>query len=248
MDVIGFLCVSPGSSTVQLHESLGNRRACACSETGFSSQNGNRAWGCTPEEESSVVRFFCGQKDSMQGIFMYEYFLFMLGSVCLVKRSTTGWQTLHWWRRGWNGDEEVAETTVKRLLCCKFLRQVYRCWWGICREINAFFFRFQYHMFYVLYLFVIYLLPLPRTSIRQRSFPSKSFPVHQLSYNSTQISRLSTATVRVWCEVIADMWWTCQYGGQSPKYFCFPCQFSFHGFFPTFTNHPTMQSRHWKRR
>jgi hypothetical protein len=39
MDVIGFLCVSLGSSTVQLHDSLGSRRACSCSEAGFSSQN-----------------------------------------------------------------------------------------------------------------------------------------------------------------------------------------------------------------
>jgi hypothetical protein len=44
MDVIGFLRVSLGSSTVQLHDSLGSRRACACSESGFSSQNGDRAW------------------------------------------------------------------------------------------------------------------------------------------------------------------------------------------------------------
>jgi hypothetical protein len=38
----------------------------------------------------------------------------------------------------------VAETTVKRLLCCGFRRtgktmgQVYQCWWRICREINVF--------------------------------------------------------------------------------------------------------------
>jgi hypothetical protein len=41
MDVIGFLHVSLGSSIVQLHDGLGSRRA--CSEAGFSSQNGNRA-------------------------------------------------------------------------------------------------------------------------------------------------------------------------------------------------------------
>jgi hypothetical protein len=34
MDVIGFLCVSLGSITVQLHDSLGKRHACACSEAG----------------------------------------------------------------------------------------------------------------------------------------------------------------------------------------------------------------------
>jgi hypothetical protein len=43
MDVIGFLCGSLGNSTDQLHDSLGSRRACACSEAGFSSQNGDRA-------------------------------------------------------------------------------------------------------------------------------------------------------------------------------------------------------------
>jgi hypothetical protein len=39
MDVIGFLCVSLGSSTTQFHERLGNRRT----EAGFSSQNGDCA-------------------------------------------------------------------------------------------------------------------------------------------------------------------------------------------------------------
>jgi hypothetical protein len=43
MVVINFLCVSVGSSTVQLHGSLGSRRACTCSEASFSSQNGDRA-------------------------------------------------------------------------------------------------------------------------------------------------------------------------------------------------------------
>jgi hypothetical protein len=41
MDVIGFLCVSIGSSKVQHHDSVGCARACR--EAGFSSQNGDRA-------------------------------------------------------------------------------------------------------------------------------------------------------------------------------------------------------------
>jgi hypothetical protein len=45
IDVIGFLCASIGSRIVQLHVRLGSRRACAYSEAGFSSQNGDRAWG-----------------------------------------------------------------------------------------------------------------------------------------------------------------------------------------------------------
>jgi hypothetical protein len=40
MEVIGFLYVSLGSSTVQLRESLCSRGARTCSEAGFNRQNG----------------------------------------------------------------------------------------------------------------------------------------------------------------------------------------------------------------
>jgi hypothetical protein len=45
----------------------------------------------------------------------------------------------------------------------KAMGQVYQCWWRICREIDAFTPppRFEYHMFYVLYPFVTYVLTLP---------------------------------------------------------------------------------------
>jgi hypothetical protein len=36
--------------------------------------------------QRSIVRFFCGQKDSMQRIFITKCFLFTVGSVCRVKR------------------------------------------------------------------------------------------------------------------------------------------------------------------
>jgi hypothetical protein len=152
MDLIGFLCVSLRSSVVQLHDSLASRRAWACLEAGFSSKHGDRAWGCTTEEQRSVMRF-CGQKDSMQRIFIKKYFLFTVGSVYRVKRFPTGRQTFRWWRRGWNGGGGMAETTVKRLLCCGFRRthkemgQVYQCCWRMCRGVNVFFSRFEYHMF-----------------------------------------------------------------------------------------------------
>jgi hypothetical protein len=66
----------------------------------------------------------------------------------------------------------VAETTVRRLLCCGFrhagkaMGQLYQCWWRICREINIFP-NFEYHMFYILYPFVTYWLTLRRS----RSWP-----------------------------------------------------------------------------
>jgi hypothetical protein len=40
--VIGFLCVSLDSKPMKLHDSIDSRRACAYSEAGFSSQNGDR--------------------------------------------------------------------------------------------------------------------------------------------------------------------------------------------------------------
>jgi hypothetical protein len=42
--------------------------------------------------------------------------------------------------------------------------QMYQCWWRICRDINVSS-SFEYHMFYVLYPFVTYLLTLPRSCV-----------------------------------------------------------------------------------
>jgi hypothetical protein len=93
----------------------------------------------------------------------------LMTSTCLLKK-TLMWQMFHWRRRGWNGGAEVAETTVRGLLCCGFRRtakrmgHVYQCRWKISRETNVFS-KFEYHMFQVLYQFVTYLLSLPRTKM-----------------------------------------------------------------------------------
>jgi hypothetical protein len=163
MNIIGFLCAPLGGSTVQLHESLGSRRACPCSEAGFSSQNGDSDYGVYYRRA-----LFCWQKNSVQSIFIKKCFLFTVGIVCRVKRYIAGRQKFRWWRRRLNGGAEVVETTVKRLPCCGFRRtgkvigQVYQCWWRICREIRVFS-RFEYHIFYFLYPSVTYLLTLPHS-------------------------------------------------------------------------------------
>jgi hypothetical protein len=56
MDVIDFLCVSLSRSTVQLHDSLGSRRACAYSEAGFNSQLATVLEEYNTDEQRSVVR------------------------------------------------------------------------------------------------------------------------------------------------------------------------------------------------
>jgi hypothetical protein len=65
------------------------------------------------------------------------------GGKCLSRKAVHSWVE----KRGKRfGDGEVAETTAKRLICCGFrrtgkaMRQVYQCWWRVCREINLFFF------------------------------------------------------------------------------------------------------------
>jgi hypothetical protein len=93
MDVIGFLCVSLGSSTVQLHASLGSRRACACSEAGFNSQNGYRAWGCTTEDQRSVVCvyvcvcFFFLWAKWLNAKDIYKEIISVYGGKCLSRKA-----------------------------------------------------------------------------------------------------------------------------------------------------------------
>jgi hypothetical protein len=106
----------------------------------------------------------CGQKDSIQRIFIKKCSLFRVGSVCRVKRITAVSKSF--------ADDEEVETEVRKWLRqhtkdCGFRRtgkamgQVYLCWWRICREINVLS-RFEYQLFYISYPFVTCLLTLPR--------------------------------------------------------------------------------------
>jgi hypothetical protein len=134
MNVIDFLCVSLGNSTVQLHHNLGNRRACACSNAGFCRKNDDLACGMYYRGRA----FSCG--------FLWANWLNAKHLLkCLSRKAVQRWcQTFCWWR-SWNGCAEVAETTVKKILCCGFRRsgkamtQVCQRWWRICRETNIFF-------------------------------------------------------------------------------------------------------------
>jgi hypothetical protein len=64
---------------------------------------------CIAEELRSVVQFFfCGQNNLMQKIFIMKCFLFMVESVCHVKRFTTGGKRF--------ADDEEVETEVRKWL------------------------------------------------------------------------------------------------------------------------------------
>jgi hypothetical protein len=122
IDVIDFLCVSLGSSTVHLHDCLGIRRACACSEAGFSSQNGHRAW-VYYWRAAFRFAFFCGQKDSIQRIFIKKFAVY--GRKCLLRKTVHNWVDKFSQGRSKVADvarpgAELAETTVERLPYCRF--------------------------------------------------------------------------------------------------------------------------------
>jgi hypothetical protein len=95
----------------------------------------------------------------MQRIFIKKYFLFTVGSV-LSRKAVHNW--IQKSGKLFADDEEVerevrkwVRNQSKAFYIAGFdalVKQwdMYRCWWRICREINVYF-RFEYHVFYVLY-------------------------------------------------------------------------------------------------
>jgi hypothetical protein len=63
---------------------------------------------CTTQKQPSVVRFFVGKNDSIQKIFIKKYFVFMIGTVCRVKRFSLGVKRF--------ADEEEVEMEVRKWL------------------------------------------------------------------------------------------------------------------------------------
>jgi hypothetical protein len=138
-----------------------------------------------PKNSVPVVRFFVGKglnaKDIHKDIFP------VCGGKCLSRKGVQNWIKKFSQGRSKVADDarkltEVAETTFERLLCCGFRRtgkvmeHGYHCWWRICREINVFFSSFEYHMFYVLYAIVTYLLTLPRMRTAKGAERFLNFP------------------------------------------------------------------------
>jgi hypothetical protein len=161
MDVIGFLCVSLGSSRVQLYDSIRKIRSYIFSEARFSSQNGDRAWGIYYRGAAFCCVFFVGKRTEKD---IHKEMFHVYGGKCVTRFTTGSRNSLQDVRKSQMMKRRCGSGWDKRLLRCGFRRtgkamgQVYQCWWRICREINVFSSRFEYRMFYVLYSFVTYLL------------------------------------------------------------------------------------------
>jgi hypothetical protein len=80
----------------------------------------------TTEEQHSVVRYFCGQKDSIAKNIHKEMFS-VYDEKCLSRKAVHDWVEKFSQGRSKVADDartcvEVAETTVKGFLCCRFRR------------------------------------------------------------------------------------------------------------------------------
>jgi hypothetical protein len=111
-------------------------------------------------EEQHCCAFLCGQKNSVQRIFINKYILFMVGSVCRVKKFTTGSRNCQLVGKRFADDEEV-ETEVRKWLSNSQKTSVH--WFSdgtgvsvlvedMSRNKVFFFSRFEYHMFYGFYI------------------------------------------------------------------------------------------------
>jgi hypothetical protein len=92
---------------------------------------------CTTEEQHSVVHFLWAKGLSARDIHKKMF--------CVYGGKRLSHKAIHIWvdkfsqgRLKVADDVKVAETTVKRLLCCGFrhtvkeMGQVYQCWWRMC--------------------------------------------------------------------------------------------------------------------
>jgi hypothetical protein len=91
MDVIGFLRVSLGSSTVQLHDRLGSRSACAYSEARFSSQNGDRTWGVYYRWAAFCCAFLWAK--GLNAKYIRKEMFPVYGGKCLSRKAIHNWLT-----------------------------------------------------------------------------------------------------------------------------------------------------------
>jgi hypothetical protein len=88
--------------------------------------------------------------------------------------------------------------------------QVYQCWWRICRDINVLS-SSEYHIFYVLYTFVTYLLTLPRSHIHTHTKNNtagedRTYILERRAPNRTiTLHRQQLIHSRMWCGILENL-------------------------------------------
>jgi hypothetical protein len=94
MDVIGFLFVSLGSSTIQLHDSLGSRNACGCSELVSVVKMATVLEECTRLPKSSVLLcVFVGTRTNAKDIHKETFPVH--GGECWSRKAVHSWVEIY---------------------------------------------------------------------------------------------------------------------------------------------------------
>jgi hypothetical protein len=152
MDVICFLYISLGSSTIQFMIIWKvDMQACVLCLVSIVKMS-TVLEGYTTEKLRPLVRLY-GQKDSMQKIFIKKCFLFMLGRVCRVNRFRTG---------SINSLKDVQKSQMMPDQVPKWLRQQSKYFyaagfdalvkrWDKCINVGGGYVisRFEYHILYI---------------------------------------------------------------------------------------------------
>jgi hypothetical protein len=174
MDVIVFLCLSLGSTTVKPHDSLGSRSACACSEASFGSQNGDRAWWLYYRIAALCCTFFLRGAKGLSAKDNHKEMFPVQNGKCWSHKAFSNWVEKFSQGRSKVADDETdvrkwLRQGSKDLICYGFRRtgkameQVYQCWWRYVKNYFSFP-RLEYHMFYI-HLWPIYWLCLIQVPI-----------------------------------------------------------------------------------
>jgi hypothetical protein len=146
IDIIGFICGSLCSSTVQLHDSVGSR----CTEAGFNSQIAEHASGVYYWRAAFCFAFLWAKGCNAKDVYK-EMFPVYIGKH-LLHKAVRNWVadfSLMMKRLKWRCGS--AWDNSQKLMWCGFLctgkamGQVYQCWWRIFWEINVYS-RFEYHV------------------------------------------------------------------------------------------------------
>jgi hypothetical protein len=111
----------------------------------------------TTEKQRSVVHFSWAQGLNAKDI--HKEMFPVYGGKCLSRKAVHNWvenlkdirksQMMPEQVRKWLRQQSKDFYAVGFRRTSKAMGQVYQCWWRICREKNAFFFRFEYHKFYI---------------------------------------------------------------------------------------------------
>jgi hypothetical protein len=134
MAVMGFRHVSLGSSTVQLHDSLGSRRACAYSETGLGSQKGERVRGMYYRRTALCCPSFVGKRTKCKGLSQRN--------VSSLQWEAFSREVVHIWVANVSLMTKMLKRRCGNLSKTSMLGfgrtgkatgQIYQCWRRICR-------------------------------------------------------------------------------------------------------------------